>query len=84
MEKEKVEARLREISWEVAELEEEAHDLERQLALAARDERTKEREAISRHQCTCGHERRRHGKSFNINYTQGACRDCKCKNFLQK
>ncbi len=38
--------------------------------------------------CECGHERKYHGKSHSINYTQGRCNSvkpmCECQHFLMK
>ena len=32
--------------------------------------------------CECGHERKYHGKSKSINYTEGKCNQCDCENFV--
>lgn len=34
--------------------------------------------------CKCLHARKLHGKSFSINYTEGKCSACNCRNFLMK
>ena len=36
--------------------------------------------------CKCGHKRRDHNPSYNINYTNGSCRKakCRCLNFMMK
>lgn len=34
--------------------------------------------------CQCGCERRYHGKSHSINFTEGKCSICKCENFVIK
>lgn len=32
--------------------------------------------------CVCLHARKLHGKSYSINYTDGHCTTCNCKNFM--
>ena len=32
--------------------------------------------------CECGHERKHHGKSQSINYTDGKCTKCLCEHFI--
>lgn len=56
--------------WEVAEEE--------------RMERNKELQKLEKDNCKCGHQRKRHGKSHSINYTEGMCQDCKCKGFCME
>lgn len=46
------------------------------------DEKLKEKQ--SHDICQCGCERRYHGKSSSINFTEGKCSICKCKNFIIK
>ena len=42
------------------------------------------KEKLSHDICKCGCERRYHGKSSSINYTEGKCSVCKCENFIIK
>ena len=32
--------------------------------------------------CKCEHERKLHGKSHSIDYTQGKCSECQCEGFM--
>lgn len=34
--------------------------------------------------CQCKHKRKYHGKSLSINFTDGKCEKCNCKNFIIK
>lgn len=61
------EARLRELSLE-------AKQLEREIATLQQRGRDRERALRDKDKCRCKHERRRHGKSFSINYTDGEWR----------
>jgi len=45
--------------------------------------KTKEETRLKDDVCECGHTREFHGKSHSINYTQGRCEKCDCKNYLQ-
>lgn len=51
---------------------------------AKQEQREEERKEFDKHKCECGHKRKRHGKSYNINFTEGFCQDCKCKYFCMK
>lgn len=44
--------------------------------------RVKEDELYKNDLCTCKHERKDHRKSTSINFTQGGCGLCECKNFI--
>lgn len=44
--------------------------------------RTREDELYKNDLCTCKHERKDHRKSMSINFTQGGCGLCECKNFM--
>lgn len=67
--------KLKLLAYQVKQQEELIDQLERGV-------RDREREVVRRHMCCCGHERRHHGKSFSVNYTDGACIKCGCHNFL--
>lgn len=54
------------------------------LLEADQDIRMKQRAEIAAHECQCGHRRDRHTDTYSVNYTGGACRDCKCLNYLWK
>jgi hypothetical protein len=41
-----------------------------------------EKKEVKNDMCRCGHERKHHGKSSSINYTEGKCRKCECENFV--
>lgn len=69
--------RLAEILYEAKQLEREIQEEELRIKKEFRDKTDKDL-------CECGHARHRHGKSTSINYTDGACIDCKCRNFLMK
>ncbi len=73
--KEELEERLRQMSLEY-------RAIEKQLAKINKGERDAERKALSKDKCKCGHIRGVHGRSFSPNYSDGACGDCKCRNFL--
>ena len=32
--------------------------------------------------CKCEHERKLHGESHSIDYTQGKCSECQCERFI--
>ena len=36
----------------------------------------------SEDECFCKHIRKQHGKSTSINYTEGMCGECDCRNFI--
>jgi len=41
-----------------------------------------EKKEVKNDMCRCGHERKHHGKSSSINYTEGKCRKCWCQGFV--
>jgi hypothetical protein len=62
----------------------EAKQLEKDICVLMREEVDKKRAKKDLDLCGCGHDRSRHGKSLSVNYTDGACQDCKCRNFIMK
>lgn len=72
-----IEERIREISIEYGDLEKEARKINREV-------QQEEYERHSKDRCVCKHTRVYHGKSFNINYTGGACKKCRCNHFMMK
>lgn len=42
------------------------------------------KEDYSNDVCVCLHARKLHGKSHSVNYTEGLCKTCNCKNFMMK
>lgn len=57
----------------------------RRLLWEVTDEQRKaEKFARSRDKCECGHQRKFHSVSHSINYTEGMCKRCECKNYLYK
>ena len=47
-------------------------------------QKEEQKEKINNDRCKCGHIRGSHGKSHSINYTEGVCKKCHCKNFVIK
>ncbi len=83
-----LEQELDDILWNIKQEEKRVSEIKSRLYpkiysknLRSFEERKKE---TGKDKCVCGHTRDRHGKSHNINYTDGACRDCKGRNFLMK
>lgn len=75
--REQLEERIREISIEYGEIQ---RKLEK-ISAKEREESIKERDNMV---CYCGHKYRNHGKSFSLNFIAGACKNCKCNNFIEK
>jgi hypothetical protein len=48
------------------------------------EQKVKEKERVANEICKCGHKRKLHSVSYNINYTGGTCKKCKCFNYLSK
>lgn len=69
--------RIRQISIEHGDLDREAGKLQNVIW-------DKERKKNDKVKCVCKHIRLLHGKSFSLNYTGGACKKCKCSNFMSK
>lgn len=67
--------KLRTLLFEVKNLHEEISKEESELARS-------EKEVRKYDLCYCGHERKQHGHSLSVNYTDGACIECKCQHFL--
>ena len=44
--------------------------------------RTREDDWYKNDMCICNHERKDHRKSTSINFTEGGCGLCECKNFM--
>lgn len=56
----------------------------RLLVEAAQEIRQKVKVAHAKEFCGCGHIRKVHGPAHSINYTGGACLECRCLNFLAR
>lgn len=58
------------------------HWLEQRLIDIQAKSKEDKRMGVEYDLCECGHERKHHGKSKSINYTEGKCSKCQCDNFV--